>query len=190
MPTKKTSALLIVATLLLLPGCGGTSKSLPPSDSTELTGAPQSTDVASSSAPTPETSTPTANATTRLDSFDTCAALTSEEFAAATGITVTAVKDPSGACAYRDSKPRDVALLTVGSARLGKAIVAGMLSYPPPGSTYTAVPGIGNEAAVSGPPEGRAMVIDADVFFDLSRGFGASPLSADQLIALLKAVIA
>ena len=190
MQTKKTRALLIVATLVLLPGCGSTSKSLPPSDSTELVGAPQSTDVASSSTPASEASTPTANATTSLDGVDTCAALTAEEFTAATGIMVTAVKDPSGACAYRDSKPQDVALLTVGSARLGKAIVSGMLSFPPIGSTYTAVPGVGDDAAVAGPPEGRAMVIDADVFFDLSRGFGASPLPADQLIALLKAVIA
>ena len=190
MQTKMTRALLIVATLLLLPGCGSTSKSSPPSDSTELVGAPQSTDVASSSTPAPEASTPTANAATSLDGVDTCAALTAEEFTAATGIKVSAVKDPSGACAYRDSKPQDVALLTVGSAQLGKALLSGMLTSPPPGSTYTAVPDVGDDAAVSGPPEGRAMVIDSDVFFDLSRGFGASPLPADQLIALLKAVIA
>ena len=189
MQTKMTRALLIVATLLLLPGCGSTSKSQSPSDSTELVGAPQSTDVTSSSNPAPEAVTSTANAATSLDGVDTCAALTAEEFTAATGITVTAVKDPSGACAYRDSKPQDVALLTVGSAQLGKALLSGMLSSPPPGSTYTAVPGVGNDAAVSGPPEGRAMVIDADLFFDLSRGFGATPLPADQLIALLKAVI-
>ena len=190
MPTKKTTALLIVTSLLLLPGCGSTSKSQPPSDSTELVSAPQSTEVASSSTPAPEAVTSTANAPTSLDGVDTCAALTAEEFTAATGIMVTAVKDPSGACAYRDSKPQDVALLTVGSAQLGKALLSGMLSSPPPGSTYTAVPGVGNDAAVSGPPEGRGMVIDADVFFDLSRGFGATPLPADQLIALLKAVIA
>ena len=116
--------------------------------------------------------------------------MTAEEFTAATGIAVTTVKDPSGACAYRDSKLQDVALLTVGSAQLGRALLDAMLTSPPPGSTYAAVPGVGIDSAVSGPPEGRGMVIDANLFFDLSRGFGAAPLAADQLVALVKAVIA
>jgi hypothetical protein len=122
---------------------------------------------------------------------NSCDVLTAAEASAALGITVTAKSDAllPTACVYEDDKGAGVGTLTVEQSATVLKRLDGLVANPPPGATFELVPGIGDKAALAGPPEGRALVVQGDFGFDYTRSSGASPASVEQLTAILQAIV-
>ncbi|MBM4357281.1 MAG: hypothetical protein FJ096_04150 [Deltaproteobacteria bacterium] len=120
-----------------------------------------------------------------------CDYLTAAEASAALGIAVTAKSDTllPTACVYENDKSAEVGYLTVEQSATVSKTLDGLVAYPPPGTTFELVPGVGDKAALAGPPEGRALVVAGAFGFDYTRGGAGSPASVDQLKAILQALV-
>jgi hypothetical protein len=164
--------------LLLLNGsaCGGESDG---GGSTGSAAVSTSTSASTGSGSLPELPNP-------------CILLTAEEFTAATGISVTAAVDPllPSDCRYTEVGKSAVGDLHVDYKAPMLKLLDGLVAYPPPGATFVVVAGIGEKAAVAGPPEGRALVVNGEFGFDYARASSATPASEEQLKALLQAIVA